>query len=85
MNKRHCKRCDIENATTPENIRAAVDRLKTLMPENEKCPEDMYIKRLESCAGCDRNSGGTCLECGCFVEIRALQIDFHCPGSGRNW
>lgn len=38
-----------------------------------------YHKRLLVCATCDRNDNGKCLECGCFLSIKAKMATEKCP------
>ncbi|MFR1660111.1 DUF6171 family protein [Gallintestinimicrobium sp.] len=43
----------------------------------------MYEKRLELCKACDYLEAGTCLACGCYVELRAAVKKNRCPY--RHW
>lgn len=56
--------------------------------EKEDCVEDgVYEERLKKCSACDRLAEGlTCMECGCFVLVRAKKKRLHCPRvGGAEW
>ncbi len=38
-----------------------------------------YRRRLEVCDSCDRRRGNQCLECGCFLKLKAGGRAFACP------
>lgn len=38
-----------------------------------------YQDRLSACESCDRRQEGQCLECGCFVSLRAKGKAWDCP------
>lgn len=48
------------------------DGLKTVTPEQ-------YQERLQICDTCDRRQGGSCLECGCNLALKAKGRAFKCP------
>ena len=39
--------------------------------------------RLACCKACDALNAGTCMQCGCYVEMRAARLDMHCPKEGQ--
>ena len=41
--------------------------------------EEIESVRLGYCRQCDKINQGTCLACGCFVEIRAATKKGRCP------
>ena len=49
--------------------------------------DGVYEERLKKCSACDRLAGGlTCMECGCFVLVRAKKKRLHCPRvGGAEW
>ena len=47
--------------------------------KTEKTDEKDYQKRLSICLSCDNLLSGTCLSCGCYVEIRAAIKRGRCP------
>ena len=50
----------------------AADGFKTLT-------EAEYRRRLEICDTCDRRRGNQCLECGCYLKLKARGSAFQCP------
>ncbi|MCR5119347.1 MAG: DUF6171 family protein [Lachnospiraceae bacterium] len=53
------------------------------MDAEMKTPDEEYERRLDICRKCEKLSAGTCLKCGCFVELRAAAKAGHCPG--KQW
>ena len=39
----------------------------------------------EACKACGSLESGTCMQCGCYVEMRAARIDMHCPDREAKW
>ena len=50
-----------------------------MMPEREKASDKKYEIRLNCCRECEALAMGTCLECGCYVELRAMKNNARCP------
>ena len=58
-----------------------------IAPQNQEASQDLRSRRLAVCLGdpqtgrerCDRLLGINCLECGCFVHIKATFKRFRCP------
>ena len=42
-------------------------------------PAADYRARLEICESCDRQQNGRCLECGCWLSLKARGRAWHCP------
>lgn len=77
-----CKKCllrDIKGKDYEEIIAKALSDIK----DEDKAPKLTYEERLNLCKECDRLSSGTCLSCGCYVEIRAYLVNGRCPK--RKW
>lgn len=55
------------------------------LPQEDKVPDQEYEKRLEVCRKCDSLLNGICIECGCYVEMRAALSVRHCPLGSKNW
>ncbi len=49
------------------------------MDEELRAPEEEYERRLTLCKDCEKLLQGTCLACGCYVELRAAARGGHCP------
>ena len=53
------------------------------IPAQDKADRQVYEARLNVCRGCDQLSNGTCMGCGCLVELRAAYRKEACPF--RRW
>lgn len=78
-----CKRCLLNEIAGKEDVYKKVMELKKLLSSEEKVSDEEYEKRLGICKECDRLLEATCQKCGCYVEIRALKKDSHCPS--KHW
>ena len=73
-----CRKCllsDMKNSDLMEVIRKGVDGISM----KDRAEEKDYQKRLNLCRSCDNLISGTCLSCGCYVEIRAAIKTGRCP------
>lgn len=78
-----CKSCmesmDAKRHFLKDQINDAIDKLS----KNKKIKfvsDEVYEYRLLQCKGCKYlELGTTCMQCGCFVEIRAKLRDSSCP------
>lgn len=80
--KRRCKRCllrEYDEAAYKEKL----ERVLLLMKPHEKADETLYEERLKICRDCEKLLEGTCLACGCYVELRAAGKKERCPY--RHW
>ena len=78
MSKRPCRKClikDLDDKKISEEIKQAIDRLD----DGLKVSEEEYGSRLDVCISCDRLNAGTCMACGCYVELRAAAVSGKCP------
>ena len=66
-----------------DDVKAQLEKTRSLMSADEKASDEKYEKRLSQCKSCDSLISGTCLKCGCYVEIRALSDTAHCPA--KKW
>ena len=66
-----------------EQVKACIEKIK---PE-EKVDSKRYSERLAFCRECEFLLGGTCLKCGCYVELRAAYKSNKCPlaKSAKKW
>lgn len=76
--KKICKRCLLREYDGQE-YRDKIERLINLMEESEKAEETLYQERLNQCKTCEKLVAGTCLVCGCYVELRAAAKSGRCP------
>ncbi len=82
--KKPCVRCLLEAAgktDIADSVKAAISR----MPDFRKADDETYRKRLDICRECEYLSDGTCLKCGCYVELRAAARDGYCPDVRKKW
>ena len=73
-----CKRCLLLESSR-EDIFAAIKEHLSRIPEESKADKELYERRLELCRGCDNLVSGTCIKCGCYVELRAAFANQRCP------
>jgi len=83
-----CKSCmgnvDIKRNISQEQINDAIDRL-AVNKRIKFVSDRVYEFRLMQCRDCDYlEFGTTCLNCGCYVQIRAKLADAVCPLSKQN-
>ncbi|RCX13489.1 hypothetical protein DFR58_11725 [Anaerobacterium chartisolvens] len=82
-----CKSCS-ENISThtqisEQQINEAIDKL-TKIKKIRLVDDSTYEYRLSQCRDCKYlEFGVTCLQCGCFIRIRAKLADAGCPLSKR--
>ena len=77
-----CKRCLLREAF-PADYEKYVAGLLLKIPENAKASHALYQQRLSVCSACDQLQNGTCMGCGCLVELRAAYRKEKCPF--RKW
>lgn len=81
-----CRRCLLRESgeiNKADEVRECIERIKA----HEKTPDDIYAQRLLLCRECDHLLGGTCMKCGCYVELRAAFKNNRCPlaATKRKW
>lgn len=81
-NKRICKRCLIRELDE-KKYHEEIEKYINVLGDDMKTPEDEYKRRLSICLECEKLLQGTCLKCGCYVEIRAAAAISRCPG--KKW
>ena len=77
-----CRRCLLRDVSI-EDYRKYVESLLHTIPPRDRTPEETYNARLDACRACDQLNGGTCMGCGCLVELRAAYAKKTCPF--RRW
>ena len=76
--KAHCIRCLLQDYDE-EAYLSKLLRVIRLMKPSERAKEEVTKKRLQTCTQCSYLDRGTCLACGCYVELRASVRDGRCP------
>ncbi len=82
--KPFCRKCLLDELDEDEYIRSLKDYIAAY-PQEKRCSEAEYRKRLDICLECEQLSHGMCKLCGCFVELRALKKGMYCPDYGDRW
>ena len=82
--RKPCTRCLLEEAGKQDIYELIRKRIEEIAPAL-RTEESEYRSRLEQCRTCEHLSGGTCLKCGCYAELRAARADSYCPHENRYW
>ncbi len=75
---RVCKRCLLQEFNEKE-YKEKLEKYILRLDSAVRTPDELYAKRLDTCKGCEKLSEGTCLACGCYVELRAAVKESRCP------
>ena len=78
-----CRRCLLQEMAGENDYYQSVVRYRATMPAKKRTPDDAYAARLACCKACDQLNAGTCMQGGCYVEMRAARLDMHCPKEGQ--
>ena len=76
--KKPCLKCLLREM----DERAYLEKLHRyieLLDGDVRTAEALYEERLAVCKTCDYLEAGTCLACGCYVELRAAVKKNKCP------
>ena len=65
-----CTRCLLKDFSKEQYEKIIVEGIRAL-PAEDIVSEELEAERLDLCGQCEKLNRGTCLACGCFVEIRA--------------
>lgn len=79
-----CTRCLLQQAGNSD-MAALIKERVAVIPAEEKTPEAEYSRRLNLCLSCEALSGGLCMKCGCYVELRAARKTSRCPAAIEKW
>lgn len=80
-----CRACLLRDTLSVEAYARIVMRARQALDGRLLAPGDVYEARLDACRACDQLQNGTCMLCGCLVEVRALRKDLHCPTPRKRW
>lgn len=83
--KEACKKCLLLQSGEADVYKTVKDYIDNL--DNDlKVDKKEYNRRLSFCKNCDYLLSGSCLKCGCYVEIRASLKEKSCPdANGAKW
>lgn len=62
-----------------------VQQFIAVLPDAQKVSQEVYNSRLAVCRACAHLSEGTCVKCGCYVEMRAIKKRMTCPDVTDRW
>ena len=79
-----CYKCLLEDLDEDRILETVREMINGIAPEN-RTDEDEYRRRLDICRSCDSLVSGTCVKCGCYVELRAAGKHRNCPDSKDKW
>lgn len=82
--KKPCIKCllrDLDEAGININIEKYIQIIKA----SERAGDELYEQRLAVCKECRSLISGSCMKCGCYVEIRAAMKSSHCPDVPSKW
>ena len=79
---RICRQCEILSEL-PKDVTSYAKKLYDLLPKKERADEGLMQDRISVCKECERREMSTCLECGCYIEIRVMKKASRCPK--RKW
>ena len=80
-----CKKCLLREMAEGTDALLEVKKALQRLPEKDLAPEEVRERRLACCRGCESLSAGTCLLCGCYVELRAALRQGGCPHVPDLW
>lgn len=81
---RICKKCLLREISE-EQYFADLERYIQDLDPAVRVDQETYEKRLTICGGCEKQSGGMCRLCGCYVELRAALKVRKCPDLPAKW
>ena len=82
-----CRQCLLRDMQGKEaEYYESVIRYRKTLDDKTGVSDNIYEERLAACIACDSLNNGTCLHCGCFVEMRAALKKMRCPDpGGKKW
>ena len=80
--RRICRKCLLQEFDEAE-YKEKLEKYIVGLDADIKAQNALYQKRLAVCKECDRLHEGTCLSCGCYVELRAAVKSSKCPN--KRW
>ena len=82
MSNTQCVRCLLRELY-PADYHRYVETLLAKLRPADRAEDAAYEARLSVCKACDQLRNGTCMGCGCLVELRAAYRREKCPF--RKW
>lgn len=72
-------RCLLRDLGTGDEAHAKVIRFYDEQPEHLRVSRETFDARLDRCRECRHLRNGNCMQCGCYVEVRAALRKSACP------
>ena len=82
---KRCRQCLLRDTLDEAAYRRTVTRVYEAMNPRVRVTDAQYEERLAACRACEHLQSGTCMRCGCMVEMRAMRKDTHCPPPVSRW
>ncbi|MCD7957446.1 MAG: DUF6171 family protein [Lachnospiraceae bacterium] len=79
-----CRKCLLRDMPEQEAYANLFHYLENLSPD-DRVPDEVYQERLHICQSCEKLLSGTCILCGCYVELRAAMRVRGCPHVPAKW
>ena len=73
-----CRRCLLRESM-PADYEKYVASLVQTIPARQRAAQALVDERLRCCKACEHLDRGTCMGCGCLVELRAAYRAPACP------
>jgi hypothetical protein len=82
--KKICYKCLLEDLNEDDILKSVKEMIDSIPEENRTAPDE-YKRRLDICKTCESLISGTCVKCGCYVELRAAGKTRTCPDTKNKW
>ncbi len=79
-----CKKCLLAELGETDYTKSLLEYIAAVPPD-QRVGEELYQARLSLCRKCDELQNGMCLQCGCYVELRALKPSQSCASAEKKW
>lgn len=78
-----CKRCLLQDLGGKQaEYYQSVLLYRSQLPPGLGVSDEVYGLRLAACRECEELANGVCMQCGCYVEMRAAAKKMRCPKPG---
>ncbi len=77
IENRVCTRCLLRDMIDGDI--SMIEKYKAVLKPKDRVDEVEYDRRLAICQNCEKLNQGTCMSCGCYVELRAAAKVSRCP------
>lgn len=80
-----CRRCLLEDMADQQELAAMMRERNALLDDSLRTDDETRRARLDVCRTCDSLVQGTCVLCGCYVELRTAKKAQRCPAVPPKW